>query len=75
MFPNVSELYGSALKGNTIKDSVDLADYLLNVGKIAVVPGKAFGADNYIRISFATSMENIIEGIKRLEGCLALQDV
>jgi aspartate aminotransferase len=71
VFPNVSGLYGSTLKGNKINDSVDLADYLLNVGKIAVVPGKAFGADNYIRISFATSMDNIIEGIKRLEGCLS----
>jgi aspartate aminotransferase len=66
VFPNVSKLYGKVLQGEEIKDSVGIAAYLLEYGKIAVVPGRAFGADNYIRISFATSMENIVEGIKRL---------
>lgn len=71
VFPNVSGLYGKEFQGKEINDSVGIADYLLEHGKIAVVPGKAFGADNYIRISFATSMENIVEGIKRLkEGVL-----
>jgi aspartate aminotransferase len=71
VFPNVSGLYGKEFQGKVINDSVGIADYLLEHGKIAVVPGKAFGADNYIRISFATSMENIVEGIKRLkEGVL-----
>jgi aspartate aminotransferase len=71
VFPNVSGLYGRKLKGNVVNNSVDFADYLLNEGKIAVVPGKAFGADNYIRISFATSMENVVEGMKRLQECLS----
>lgn len=70
VFPNVSRLFGSTLHGYTINGSVDLANFLLEHGKIAVVPGEAFGADNYIRISFATSMENIVEGMKRLEKCL-----
>ncbi len=70
VFPNVSRLFGSTLHGYTINDSVVLANFLLEHGKIAVVPGKAFGADNYIRISFATSMENIVEGMKRLDKCL-----
>ena len=69
-FPNVSRLFGRVFQGIEMKDSVGIADYLLEYGKIAVVPGKAFGADNYIRISFATSMENIIEGIKRLKESL-----
>ncbi len=68
VFPNVSGLYGKIFQGKEINDSIGIADYLLEHGKIAVVPGKAFGADNYIRISFATSMENIVEGIKRLKN-------
>jgi aspartate aminotransferase len=49
---------------------MEMADYLLERGRIAVVPGKAFGAEDYIRISFATSMENIVEGMKRLKASL-----
>ncbi len=72
VFPNVSKLYGKVLQGKEIKDSLGISEYLLEYGKIAVVPGRAFGADNYIRISFATSMENIVEGIKRLRDSVLL---
>lgn len=71
VFPNVSKLYDRTFNGYTITNSIDLANYLLEHAKISVVPGKAFGADEYIRISFATSMENIIEGMKRLRGCFS----
>jgi aspartate aminotransferase len=70
VFPNVSGLFGKTLRGKKVKDSMEMADYLLEQGRIAVVPGKAFGADDYIRISFATSMENIVEGLKRLKESL-----
>lgn len=72
VFPRVNELFGKTLHGFNIQNSVDLANYLLENGKIAVVPGRAFGAENYIRISFATSMENIIAGIKRLKESLTV---
>jgi len=71
VFPNISTLLGSTIGGTRIDNSVDLANYLLEQGKIAVVPGRAFGADNYIRISFATSMENITKGMKRLKQALS----
>ena len=70
VFPKVSGVFGRTFQEQKIDDSVDLANYLLEYGRIATVPGKAFGADKYIRISFATSMENIIEGIKRLKESL-----
>jgi len=70
VFPNISGLLSQAIGGRKISDSIDLADCLLAQGRISVVPGKAFGADSYIRISFATSMENIVEGMKRLKGAL-----
>jgi aspartate aminotransferase len=62
VFPNVSDL----LTGS-IRDSDALAEHLLTQSRIAVVPGSGFGAPEYIRLSYATSMELIEEGINRLE--------
>jgi aspartate aminotransferase len=70
VFPNVHSLLGRSFNGRKVEDSVDLAYFLLEEGRIAVVPGKAFGAEDYIRISFATSMENIVEGMKRFAGAV-----
>ena len=67
IFPNMKEVI-ERMSG--IKDDVQLSEYLLDKGGIAVVPGSAFGAPGFIRISFATSMENLKEGIKRLKICL-----
>lgn len=71
VFPNIKELLGRSFGGKQIENSVEFAHYLLEEGLIAVVPGQAFGAEGYMRISFATSMDNIIEGMKRLKGALA----
>lgn len=71
VFPDVSGLYGRRYGEKRIEDSVELSYYLLEKGRIAVVPGKAFGADNHIRLSFATSMKNIVEGMRRLKKVLA----
>jgi aspartate aminotransferase len=45
--------------------------YLLNVGHVAMTPGGAFGAPNYIRLSYATSEEQIIEAVRRIKAALA----
>ena len=68
VFPNISALLGKIFNGRTINTDIEFADYLLDVAKIAVVPGSAFGAEGYIRFSYATSIENIKEGIDRLEA-------
>ena len=66
-FPKVSQLYGNSVGGKRIANSSDLAAYLLEEAKVALVSGDAFGADAYIRLSYATSMENIIKGLDRIE--------
>ncbi len=71
VFPNCSAYYGKRAGDKTIEGSLDLADYLLDEARIAAVPGIAFGADEFIRFSFATSMEVIREGMDRLEAALA----
>lgn len=70
-FPNVSSYYGRSFKGNSIKSSMDLSAYLLDEAKVAVVPGAAFGDDRYIRLSYATSVENIQKGLDRIESALS----
>jgi len=69
-FPNVAKLYGKSFGGKTIKNSADLAAYLLESAKAALVSGDSFGADAYIRLSYATSMENITKGLDRIEAAL-----
>ena len=66
-FPNVSKLYGRSAGGKTVKNSADLAAYLLEAAKVALVSGDSFGADAYIRLSYATSMEIIKKGMDRIE--------
>lgn len=66
-FPNFSSYLGKSFRGKPIRDSMDLADYLLDVARVAVVPGAAFGAEGFERLSFATSMENIEIGMDRIE--------
>jgi aspartate aminotransferase len=70
VFPNFSSYYGKSHQGKKIRNSNDLADFFLNVARVAVVPGGEFGADKFERLSFATSMEQIREGLDRIEASL-----
>lgn len=70
VFPNFSSYYKKTYEGKKIGNSSGLADYFLDVAKVAVVPGVEFGADPFERLSFATSMENIREGLDRIEEAL-----
>ena len=67
VFARIDDLYGKKYKGKAINTSIEMADYLLNDARVAVVPGGAFGADGYIRLSYATSMEIIDKGLNRME--------
>ncbi|MDR0823296.1 MAG: pyridoxal phosphate-dependent aminotransferase [Endomicrobium sp.] len=71
VFPNVTSLIGKTLKGKKISSDMDLADYLLEEAKIAIVPGSAFGAQGYIRFSYATSLDNIKKGMERLKNAVS----
>ncbi len=72
--PNFSSYLGTSFTGKPIKDSMDLADYFLDIARVAVVPGVAFGAEGFERLSFATSMENIEIGMDRIEKALGELD-
>ena len=71
IFPVVKEFFGKSDGENTIKDADDLCMYLLNTSHISLVTGKAFGEPKCLRISFANSMKNIEEGLKRIKDGLA----
>ena len=68
---NIEKLLGRTIGGVTITDDNVFADAFLKQGLVAVVPGAGFGAPNFVRWSYATSMENIKEGLDRLEKFLA----
>jgi len=71
VFPNISQLFGKSYKGWKIVNSSDLAAYLLEEARVMTVAGIGFGDDRYIRISYATSMENLKEGLDRIERAVA----
>lgn len=71
MMVDIGGLVGKTLYGKTIHDADDFAEVFLEKGLVAVVPCTGFGAPNYVRWSFAVSMENIKEGVDRLERFLA----
>lgn len=64
---NIEDIIGRKIAGKKIEDSFSFAEELIEDKKVAVVPGVAFGADNYIRLSYATSLESIEEGLERIE--------
>ncbi|HEY3309803.1 MAG TPA: pyridoxal phosphate-dependent aminotransferase [Desulfuromonadaceae bacterium] len=71
VFPNFSTCYGKKTpNGKLIQNSTDFAAYLLEDAMVALVPGVAFGADKYARLSYAISMENIKKGMDRIEEAI-----
>ena len=72
LFPKCSYYYGKSDGNRTIETADDLAMYLLEVGHVACVGGTSFGAPECIRMSYATSDENIVEAIRRIKEALAL---
>lgn len=69
VFPNVEGVFGDH-GGTKISTSEELTDYLLDVAHVAVVHGEAFGAPGFLRLSYATSIENIREGVRRIKEAL-----
>lgn len=69
-FPNVSSFFGKSYENKRITSSSDIALYLLEKASVALVPGDVFGEANNIRLSYATSMENIEKGIERIRDAL-----
>ena len=71
LFPKVSGLFGIMVgKDRQINTATDLTNYLLEVAKVAAVPGEGFGAPDHVRFSYANSLENIKKGVNRILGVL-----
>jgi aspartate aminotransferase len=71
VFPRVAELYGKTYRGKAITNSNEFSEFLLEEANVAVIAGGAFGNDEYIRLSYATSMRLIVVGMKRIARAVA----
>jgi aspartate aminotransferase len=71
VYPSVKGLLGKTLRGRTPATSAELATLILEEAEVAVVPGEAFGPSGYLRLSYALSDEDLVEGVSRLQKLLA----
>ncbi len=71
VYPEVSALFGKKYETYTINNATDLSIFLLDVAHVALVPGAAFGDDKYIRFSYATSEDKLIEALKRMKEAIS----
>ncbi len=73
MFPDVRGLFGQSLgpNGRVVYTSNELAAYLLDEALVAVVPGEAFGTPGFVRLSYALGMDQLKEGVERIQKALA----
>jgi aspartate aminotransferase len=69
-FPSVEGLLGREIGGRTVKSSLELCEVLLDVARVALVPGEGFGAPGYVRLSYALSDEDIGKGLDRIAEAL-----
>jgi len=72
LFPNFSKYFGKSTNVMKVNNSYDMAMYFLYEAKVATVPGSAFGAEGFIRLSYANSMENLNKGIERIKKALEI---
>jgi len=72
VYPEVSAYCGKSHEGVTINSATDLSMFLLDKAHVAIVPGAAFGEDTYVRLSYATSDDRLIEAARRMKAALAL---
>ena len=72
IFPRISQFFGKQYEGSVINTSTEFAMFLLQIGHVATVGGDAFGSPNCIRLSYATSEDNIREAMKRISKTVAL---
>ncbi|HEX2657830.1 MAG TPA: aminotransferase class I/II-fold pyridoxal phosphate-dependent enzyme, partial [Polyangia bacterium] len=70
-FPDLSSFIGKKTpEGKVVANDAILCEYLIEAARVAVVPGSAFGAPGYVRLSYATSMKNVEEGVARIAAAL-----
>ncbi|MBR8745223.1 pyridoxal phosphate-dependent aminotransferase [Nocardiopsis sp. MG754419] len=70
-YPSVKGVLGKKIRGRTPRTSTELAELILEESEVAVVPGEAFGTPGYLRLSYALSDEDLVEGVTRVQNLLA----
>jgi aspartate aminotransferase len=70
-FPSVAGALGRDIRGRRAASSMELAEMILDEAKVAVVPGEAFGAPGYLRLSYALGDDDLVEGVTRIAKLLA----
>lgn len=73
-FPDVTELIGTEVGGVQVNSSADLAAVILDQAQVAVVPGEAFGAPGHVRLSYALSDNDLVEGVRRIQELVGTRD-
>jgi aspartate aminotransferase len=73
-FPDCRALLGKSYGGRRVETSTDLAEALLDQARVAVVPGAPFGAEGYLRLSYATSSEQIERGLERIAAFVGTRE-
>ena len=71
VFPNITKLLGQTIAGRKVETSDDLCLAILDEARVAIVPGSSFGSPEHVRISYATSMDKLREGLDRIEKLLS----
>jgi aspartate aminotransferase len=70
-FPSFKGVLGREIRGRTPQTTVELAELLLDEARVAIVPGEAFGAPGYARLSYALGDDDLVEGVTRIAKLLA----
>jgi aspartate/methionine/tyrosine aminotransferase len=70
VYPSVRGLLGKTIRGRVCTTSVELAELILDEAEVAVVPGEAFGPSGYLRLSYALSDADLMEGVTRIQKLL-----
>ena len=69
-FPNISGFFGKRAKSGVLRGSADVCGFLLDEARIATVAGVDFGSDAHIRLSYATGLDTIKEGLARMDAAV-----
>ena len=72
VFPNISALLGKSYKDVPIQTAYELAEFFLDVARVAMVPGTPFGSPLHMRMSYAASLSSLQAGIKRISDAVSL---
>ena len=72
VFPNISGLLGRSYKGVPIQTAYELAEFFIDVARVAMVPGTPFGSPVHMRMSYAASLTSLQEGLRRIRAAVSL---